>query len=183
VERDLVVAAIAGDRDAFTALAAASVDRLYRVAFRIMRDPDDARDATQQALLEAWRDLSSLRDPGRWEAWTYRLVVRGCYRAGRRGRRITLVPLLPSDEPTGPDTSAAILDRDALERAFRQLPIDQRAVVVLHHHVGLSLVEVARLLGIPDGTARSRLHAATRRLRASIEPDRAEVTAPEGRTA
>ena len=87
MERALVVAAIAGDRDAFTSLAAASVDRLYRVAFRILRDPEDAKDATQQALIEAWRDLSSLRDPDRWDAWTYRLVVRGCYRASRRRRR------------------------------------------------------------------------------------------------
>ena len=153
------------------------------MAFRILRDPEDAKDATQQALIEAWRDLSSLRDPDRWDAWTYRLVVRGCYRASRRRRRLTTVPILPIDEPTTADTAGAIVDRDALERAVQTLPIDQRAVGVLHHHVGLTLVEVARLLGIPDGTARRPLHTATRRLRAAIEPETTTVTTPEGRTA
>lgn len=183
VERDLVERAQGGDRDAFAALAAASVDRLYRVAYRILRDPDDARDATQQAMLEAWRDLSALRDPDRWEAWTYRLVVHGCYRTTRRRRTGSTVGLSASDHATSHDATDAVIDREVIERAFRELPVDQRAIVVLHHHVGLPLVEIARLLGIPDGTARSRLHTATRRLRRSIDPDRQVHGSPEGRTA
>ncbi len=180
--RGLVEQAQAGDRDAFARLAADAVDRLYRVAWRILRDADAAHDATQQALLEAWRDLPSLRDPERWEAWTYRLVVHAAGKQQRRergfGARVHL--LAPTGET--PDGSAALSDRDALERAFRVLPVEQRAVVVLHHVQGLSLEEVARLLGIPAGTARSRLHVATRRLRAALaEDDRLPDLAPETR--
>jgi RNA polymerase sigma-70 factor (ECF subfamily) len=132
VERTLVERAGNGDREAFAALAGRAIDRLYRVAYRILRQPDAARDATQQALLEAWRDLPSLRDPDRWEAWTHRLVVHASHRVGRAERRMAAnVRFLPIDQ-SAPDISGTIADRDELERAFRQLPIDQRAVVVLH---------------------------------------------------
>ena len=169
--RGLVERAQAGDRDAFASLAADAVDRLYRTAWRILRDADAAHDATQQALMEAWRDLPSLRDPDRWEAWTYRLVVHAAARTQRRERGFTARVHLLVPESQVPDGSAALSDRDALERAFRTLPVEQRAVVVLHHVQGLSLEEVARSLGIPAGTARSRLHIATRRLRAALTAD------------
>jgi RNA polymerase sigma-70 factor (ECF subfamily) len=172
VERTLVERAGNRDKEAFATLAGQAIDRLYRVAYRILREPDAARDATQQALLEAWRDLPGLRDPDRWEAWTYRLVVHASYRVGRAERRMAAnVRFLPIDHSSAPDASGPVADRDELERAFRRLPTDQRAVVVLHHYVGLQLTEVAEVLGIPAGTARSRLHNAMRRLRAVIEAD------------
>jgi RNA polymerase sigma-70 factor, ECF subfamily len=181
VEPTLVERARKGDRDAFADLAGRAVDRLYRVAYRICRDPEIARDATQQALLEAWRDLASLRDPDRWEAWTYRLVVRACYREIRRERRLGgNVRLLSIDRATVPDTAISVVERDELERAFRRLSAEQRAVVVLHHYAGLRLTEVADILGVPAGTARSRLHSATRRLRAAVDADAAMPASSEG---
>jgi RNA polymerase sigma-70 factor (ECF subfamily) len=177
VDQDLVERAQRGDRDAFAVLATASIDRLYRVAYRILRDIEAARDATQQALLEAWRDLPTLRDPGRVEAWTYRLVVHACFREARRDqRRLAAVRLLPVEVSSIPDTALSVADRDELERGFRRLPAEQRAVVVLHHYLDLPLTEVAGILDIPAGTARSRLHTATRRLRAAIEADAAPVS-------
>ena len=181
VHRTLVERAAQGDRDAFAELAGQAIDRLYRVAYRISRDPEIARDATQQALLEAWRDLASLRDPDRWEAWTYRLLVRACYRESRRERRLGgNVRLLSIDRLTVPDAALSVADRDELDRAFRHLSPEQRAVVVLHHYVGLPLTEVAETLGIPAGTARSRLHSATRRLRAALEADTSLAASSEG---
>jgi len=181
VQRTLVERAAQGDRDSFAELAGRAIDRLYRVAYRICRDSEIARDATQQALLEAWRDLASLRDPDRWEAWTYRLVVRACYRESRRERRLGgNVLLLSIDRVTIPDAAALVADRDELERVFRRLSAEQRAVVVLHHYVGLPLTEVAVTLGIPAGTARSRLHSATRRLRAALEADTSLPASSEG---
>ena len=172
MNQTIVERARRGDRDAFAVLATSSIDRLYRVAYRILRDTDTARDATQQALFEAWRDLPSLRDAGRWEAWTYRLVVNACYRETRHDRRMaSSVRLLPVDRSSVPDTALSVADRDELERGFRKLPAEQRAVVVLHHYLGLPLTEVADILGIPAGTARSRLHNATRRLRVALEAD------------
>ena len=180
MEPTLVERARHGDRDAFAALVAESIDRLYSIAHRILRDPEAARDATQQALLEAWRDLPTLRDATRWEAWTYRLLVRTCYRAARRERRSgSPVRLLPLDAAEG-DTVAAVADRDEIERGFRSLSPEHRAVVVLHFYAGLSLTEVARALSIPTGTARSRLHAARNRLRAAIGEGRELPARTEG---
>jgi RNA polymerase sigma-70 factor (ECF subfamily) len=179
----LVERARLGDRDAFTQLAAEAVDRLYRVAYRILREPEAARDATQHALLEAWRDIPSLRDPDRWEAWTYRLLVRACYRERRREHRLMAsLSSLPAEGTSVPDAAAGVADRDELERGFRRLRREHRAVIVLHHYLGLPLTEVARILGIPSGTARSRLHYALQQLRASL----ADANVPpqtEGRTA
>jgi RNA polymerase sigma-70 factor (ECF subfamily) len=172
VELGLVERAAKGDRDAFAILATSTIDRLYRVAHRILRDAELARDATQEALLEAWRDLPTLRDPQRWEAWTYRLVVHACYRQSRRERRdAATIRLLHIGRSSVPDSALSVADRDQLERGFRRLPAEQRAVVVLHYYLGLPLTEVAESLGIPAGTARSRLHHATRRLRAALELD------------
>jgi len=179
----LVERAQGGDQDAFAALATASVDRCYAVAYRILRDMHLAQDATQQALLSAWRDLPTLREPERFEAWLYRLVVRACYaQAGRDRRWEAGVRLIPSDRSMSGDSADAIADRDELERGFRRLTPEQRAVLVLHHYVGYQLTEIAEALGIPVGTARSRLHYATRQLRAAIEAD-ARPTSPKERTA
>jgi len=181
--RDLVERAQDGDRDAFAALVAMTSDRMYALAARILRDNVLAEDALQGALITVWRQLPTLRDPDRFEAWVRRVLVNACYAEARRRRAWAAnVRVLPVDGPAAPDGIVSIDDRDALDRAFRRLTVEQRAVFVLHHHVGLPLVEIAETLGIPAGTARSRLHYATRVLRAAVEADAAPV-AKEGRTA
>ena len=172
MDTDLVTRAQHGDEQAFASLALASGDRLHAVAHRILRDIDLAEDATQQALLTIWRDLPQLRDPARFDAWSYRLLVRACYAQRQRERHWNPgLHLLPKLEPTQADGSSAVIDRDQLERAFRRLSIDHRAVVVLHHYLDWPLDRVAESLGIPAGTARSRLHHAMRGLRAAIDAD------------
>jgi len=136
-----------------------------------------------RALITAWRQLPTLRDPARFEAWVRRLLIHACYAEARRRRSWSAnVRVLPVDGPVGPDGLLLIVERDALDRAFRRLSIEHRAVFVLHHHVGLALTEIAETLGIPAGTARSRLHYATRSLREALEADAAPVV-PEGRMA
>jgi len=180
----LVERAQRGDRDAFAAIAASVIDGCYSLAYAVLRDSELARDAVQIALLGAWRDLPDLRDVDRFEAWLRRLVVNACYGEARRERRWNAtIRSLPLDHPTLPDTAISVADRDELERAFRRLPPEQRAVVVLHHYLGLSLREAAETLGIPPGTARSRLHHATRQLRAAVEADARPATLSEGRSA
>jgi RNA polymerase sigma-70 factor, ECF subfamily len=172
MDTELVIRAQHGDEGAFASLAVAVGDRLHAVAHRILRDIDLAEDATQQALLNIWRDLPQLRDPARFEAWSYRLLVRACYAEARRTRRSgSNLRLLPADEPMAADELATVADRDQLERGFRRLSIDHRAVVVLHHYLDLSLADVADALGIPEGTVRSRLHHAMRGLRAALDAD------------
>jgi RNA polymerase sigma-70 factor (ECF subfamily) len=181
--RDLVEQAQGGDREAFAALVGLTSDRMFALAARILRDSVLAEDALQGAFITVWRQLPNLRDPDRFEAWVRRLVVHACYAEARRRRTWAAnVRVLPVDGPAAPDQLLSIHDRDTLERAFRRLSIEQRAVFVLHHHVGLPLAEIAETLGIPAGTARSRLHYATRLLRAAVEAD-AQTVAPEGRMA
>jgi RNA polymerase sigma-70 factor (ECF subfamily) len=180
---ELVERARHGDREAFAALVGLTGDRMYAIATRILRDADLAEDALQGALISAWRSLPTLRDPARVEAWLRRLLVHACYAEARRRRSwATNIRVLPVDGPVGPDGLLSIVERDALDRAFSRLSVEQRAVFVLHHHVGLALTEIAATLGIPAGTARSRLHYATKALRAAIEADTAPP-ASEGRLA
>ena len=172
MDADLIGRAQNGDEEAFASLAVAAGNRLHAVAFRILRDTDLAEDASQQALLTIWRDLPQLRDPARFDAWSYRLLVRACYAEGRKERRwAPNLRLMPGDEPTASDDLSSVVDRDQLERGFRRLSIDHRAVVVLHHYLDLPLDEVAEVLGVPVGTVRSRLHHAMRGLRAALEAD------------
>ena len=172
MDTDLVIRAQHGDKDAYAALAAGMADRFLAVARRILRDLDLAQDATQQALLATWQDLPQLRDPARFEAWSYRLLVHACYTEGRRERRwAPNLRVLPLDAQTLDDDLSSVVDRDQLERGFRKLSLDHRAVVVLHHYLDLPLDRVADVLGIPVGTAHSRLHHAMRALRAAIEAD------------
>lgn len=169
---DLVRRAQRGDGDAFVALVAAIGDRLHAVAQRILRDLDLAEDATQQALLAIWRDLPQLRDAENFDGWSYRILVRCCYAEGRRERRwAPNLRLLPTDQPVLADGSAAVADRDELERGFRRLSLEHRAVLVLHYYADLPLDRVAEALGIPPGTARSRMHHAMRGLRAALDAD------------
>ncbi len=181
--RHLVERARDGDREAFGALVGLISDRSYALAARILRDGDLAEDAMQAALISVWRQLPTLRDPDRFEAWVRKVLVHACYAEARRRRAWAAnVRVLPVDGPAGPDGLLSIVDRDELERVFRRLPVEQRAVFVLHHHIGLPLTEIAETLGIPAGTARSRLHYATRTLRAAVEADATPV-ASEGRMA
>ena len=180
----LVERAMRGDQAAFSTLAADAVDGCYRLAYRILRDPHRAQDATQQALLGAWRDLPTLRDPERFDAWLHRLVVHACYAEARSERRWTArVRLITNDPPLEPDVARSVAARDELEGAFRALTPEQRAIVVLHHHLGYPLTEIAATLGIPDGTARSRLHHAVRQLRAALDDDARSVATSEERPA
>jgi RNA polymerase sigma-70 factor, ECF subfamily len=169
---ELVERAMGGDQDAFASLAAECLDGCYALAYRILRDPHRAQDAAQQALLGAWRYLPTLREPERFDAWLHRLVVNACYVEARgERRRVAHVRALRVDPPTGADIARSVVARDELESAFRQLSPEHRAVVVLHHHLGYPLTEIAATLGIPVGTARSRLHYAVRRLRTVLDPD------------
>jgi RNA polymerase sigma-70 factor, ECF subfamily len=185
VQRDLVERASRGEHEAFDALARLVSGRLFAIAFRILRDHYLAEDAVQQALITIWNELPRLRDPERFDAWTYRLIVRASVAEARRERRGgAAIQLLPedSDVSPAPDQFRAVADRDQLERGFRRLTPEQRAILVLQHYAGQSLAEIADVLGIPVGTAGSRLHYATRALRASLEADGRNVAA-EGRLA
>jgi RNA polymerase sigma-70 factor, ECF subfamily len=183
MDRDLVTRAQRGDRDAFAVLVHQVSDSLFAVGFRILRDTGLAEDALQNALVLAWRRLPHLRDADRFEAWIHRILINACYDEANRSRQWTAnVRMLPVDGPATPDDATSVVDRDELERAFRRIPVEQRAVFVLHHYLGLPLVEIAEMLGIPAGTARSRLHYATQGLRAAVLGD-ARPLLQEGRPA
>ena len=172
MDTELVLRAQRGDEQAFASLAIALGDRLHRVAQRILRDTDLAEDATQRALLSIWQDLPQLRDPVRFDAWSYRLLVRACYAEGRRTRQWSPnLRLLPVDGPVASEGLSSVVDRDQLERGFRRLSIEHRTVVVLHHYLDFPVDATAEILGVPVGTVRSRLHHAMRGLRAALEAD------------
>ena len=171
MQRDLVEAARHGDHEAFEVLAGAAADRLFAVARLILRDTHLAEDAVQEALVHAWRELPRLRDPERWDAWLYRLIVNACNDQGRYRRRIAAEVQMIRTEPTATDDVTALGDRDQLERGFRRLKPEHRTAVVLHHYLGLSVPEVADAMGVPVGTAKSRIHYATEALRAALEAD------------
>ena len=172
MHRDLVERAMAGDHDAVAELARVSIGRLFVVARLILRDEATAEDATQEALVAAWRHIHGLRDPERFEVWLHRLLINACYEEARRYRRWSQrIRELPVDGPGGPDPTVSIAERDALERAFLGLSPEHRAVFVLHHTVGLPLASIAEVVGVPTGTVKSRLHHATRNLRAALAAD------------
>ena len=183
MDRSVVEQAQRGDRDAFALLVGQVSDSLYAVAFRILRETGAAEDALQNALVSTWQQLPRLRDAGMFEAWSRRILVHACYDEYRRRRQFASTVRV-IDFHSGPtsDGSRVLADRDELEQAFRQLPVDHRAVFVLHHYLGLPLVEIAEMLGIPAGTARSRLHNATRTLR-SLMAASALLTIEEGQPA
>jgi RNA polymerase sigma-70 factor (ECF subfamily) len=184
MQRALVERAIGGDRDAFADLVRSSASRQYAIATLILRDGDRAQDAVQEALVSAWKGMSALRDPDAWDAWLHRLTVRACFHQVRRDKRRRLVELnvMPDVEPAAADDApTALADRDRLERALDRLPIDQRAVIVLHFHLGLPLTEAAQVLDVPVGTAKSRFARGLEAMRASMhaEPEALRKPLPE----
>jgi RNA polymerase sigma-70 factor (ECF subfamily) len=178
-QRDLVERAKRGDHDAFAVLVGASVARLDAAARLILRDSELARDAVQEGFLRAWRNLPGLRDPARFDAWLHRLVIHSCIDVTRRRRRRPIeVELTPLDGPAFGDIASAIADRELLDLALRHLDPEWRAVVVLHYFLGMPLTDVATTLGIPLGTAKSRLHRSLKAMRAAIATDEVAVPAP-----
>jgi RNA polymerase sigma-70 factor (ECF subfamily) len=168
-QRGLVERAQGGDHDAFAALVDLSIARLDTAARLILRDPELARDAVQETLFTAWRRLRGLRDPDRFDAWLHRLLVNASLDLlRRRRRRVIEVELLTIDAPTTTDTVGAIADRDLLDAALARLDPGHRAVVVLHYYLGMPLPDVAQAVGIPLGTAKSRLHYALGAMRSSV---------------
>ena len=184
--RDLVERARRGDHDAFAVLAGAAISRLDAAAWLMLRDTDLAMDAVQNALVRAWRDLPTLRDPARFDAWLYRLLINACTDEIRRARRHRLDVHIGdlTTEPATADAMSGIVDRDELERGFDRLDPEERAVIVLHHFLDLPLTEVATTLGIPLGTVKSRLYRGLREMRAVLDADaRPGPQVSEGRPA
>lgn len=182
MEQNLIVRARDGDHDAFGALVAGSVDRLYSTARLILHDDGQAEDAVQDALLRAWSGLRGLRDPGRFEAWLYRLTVHACYRTARREgtHRVVEVHLSALHEPAIRDAQHSLLQRDQLERGFRRLSPNQRAVLVVRYYLDLTDADAAAVLGIPVGTLKSRLNRATQAMRAALAADERAPLLAEG---
>ena len=169
--RALVEAAQHGDRGAFEELVARVLDRCYVTAAQILRDPAAAEDAVQEAMIRAWRDLPTLRDPDRFEGWLRRLLVHACYDQARtvRRHRNVAIALVGAVGDAIPDQADTVIDRDTVERVLARLSPAHRAAIVLRHVLGLAVPEVADAMGIPLGTAKSRLHHAERALRAVVE--------------
>jgi RNA polymerase sigma-70 factor (ECF subfamily) len=173
MQRDLVDRARNGDHDAFAALAGGAYDRLHRTARLILRSDDRAADAVQESLTAAWLHIRAVRDPDRFDAWLHRLLVHACYREARRTRKreVAEIRLEAPDVARVGDAQEVTAVRDQLERAFRRLTPEQRAVLVVHHYLGLPDGDAANVLDIPIGTFKSRLHRASGALRAAIEAD------------
>ena len=180
MQRDLVEAARDGDHEAFEALASAAGDRLYRFAWLVLGDSHQAEDAVQDAIVRAWQGLPELRDPERWEAWLHRLIVNACADQGRLRMRQSVEVRMVRLEPAARDDVHLVDDHDQLDRGFRKLKPGQRAAVVLHFYLGLSVPEVADALGVPVGTAKSRIHYAVDAMRAALEADERTAIATTG---
>ena len=181
MQRDLVLRSMEGDRAAFTELGRLWIDRLYAAARLILTDQHRAEDATQEALLSAWRDLKGLRDPDRFEPWVRRILVNACYREARKDQswRRAQTRL----EPVGgnePDPAEWAADGDIVDRAMSGLDAEQRTLVVLHYYLRLPVAETALTLGIPVGTVKSRLSRTNDRMRANLEAEARRPSAVGG---
>ncbi len=166
---DLVERAARGDRDAFDLLVSDAVDRLYAMARLILRDADLAEDAVQEALIHCWRELPRLRDPERFAAWLHRLLVNAATDQHRRRRRFQASIGLVRSSGVERDFAIDVAVRDELRVAFERLRVEHRAALVLHHYLGLSPTEIADTLGVPLGTAKSRLHYGAEAMRAAVD--------------
>jgi RNA polymerase sigma-70 factor (ECF subfamily) len=184
-QRGLVERARRGDHEAFAELLDVRLARLDAAARLILRDAELARDAVQEAMIRAWRDAPGLRDPDRFDAWLQRLLANACLDlVRRRKRRVIEVELTPIDAPSAHDLAAGLADREMLETALRGLAPGHRAVVALHYLLGMPLPEVATSLGIPLGTAKSRLHYSLAAMRVAVtaEPEASAATVAGGLT-
>jgi RNA polymerase sigma-70 factor (ECF subfamily) len=177
MDQDLVVRAQTGDQRAFESLAVASHPRLFRVANCLLRDRNLAEDATQQAFLDIWRHLRRLRDPAKFEGWSYRLLVNACYAEAKRAPKwVPDAEVPPAGEPRAADAFDAVLDRDQLEHGFGHLSMDHRAVLVLRYLLDMTPERVAETLGISRWTVYSRLKRAEEALRSALEADARPAT-------
>jgi RNA polymerase sigma-70 factor (ECF subfamily) len=167
----LVERAQRGDRESFELLAERSIAWLYNVAQLMLADSDLAQDAVQEALVVTWRDLRGLRDPDRFDAWLRRILVRCVYRLAKGERRQAERERLVGGDENSPDSAGELANRDQIDRAFRRIKAEHRAVIVLHHYLGFSDQEAGEVLGVPAGTVKSRLHRATAAMRAELEAD------------
>jgi RNA polymerase sigma factor (sigma-70 family) len=168
-QQDLVIAAQAGDRDAFMDLVRLETPEAYRLSLAILRHPFDAEDALQEAFVRAWRELPKLRDVARWPAWFRRIAVNAAIDTGRRKKAIRIVPLGFHEPPPAADSSAGLGERDEVGRAMANLDANDRALLALRFGHDLELPDAAAALGIPLGTAKSRLHRALGRMRKELE--------------
>jgi RNA polymerase sigma-70 factor (ECF subfamily) len=165
LERELIERARRGDRAAYESIVRRKVETVYRTARAILGNDADADDATQDTLIGAWRQIGSLRNLDRFDAWLGRITVNACRMALRRRRGMAAVDLPPPGTTDIADArtsgfEARTVSSDAFDRAFDRLPLEQRAILVLHHRDELPIAEVATRLGIPEGTVKSRLSAA-----------------------
>lgn len=168
----LVERAREGDRQAFAELIRLAGARLDATARLILRDPDLAQDAVQETLIRAWRSLPGLRDPSTFDHWLHSLVAHACIDLARkRRRRVVEVELTPLHFTEVLDHAGQVADRDLLDHALARLEPEERAVVVLHYFLDLPLPRVARMLGIPGGTAKSRLHRSLGAMRSAMAID------------
>jgi RNA polymerase sigma-70 factor (ECF subfamily) len=184
MRQDLVVRAVDGDHDAFAELVTESIGRWFEVARLILRDTELAEDAVQEGLVAAWRDIRGLRDADRFDAWLHRLLIRACYREARRTRKVARLEVhVTAIDVPAPGDGDSVADRDQLDWGFRRLKPDQRAILVLHFYADKPLAEVAEILDIPLGTAKSRLHRSIQALRAHLDSEARAARLTEGRFA
>ena len=173
IDRSLIDRARHGDLDAFESIVRARMDAVYRLSFAILGDEADARDAAQETFVAAWRQLPSLRESERFEAWLQRVAVNAARQTLRaRGRRrVREIPssFVAAREDPVADATGASADVAILDAALTHLPVEQRSILVLHHLEGRSVAELATILAVPLGTAKSRLFAARRALAVAIE--------------
>jgi RNA polymerase sigma-70 factor, ECF subfamily len=177
IDRSLIDRARNGDLDAFESIVRARMDAVYRLTSAILGDEADARDAAQETFVAVWRQLRRLREPEKFDAWLQRVAVNAS-RMMIRSRSRRRIREIPSSSVVALGERAAASPRDdaaILDAALATLPVEQRAILVLHHLEGRSLAELAAILEIPDGTAKSRLFAARRALAAAIKVDEGDA--------
>lgn len=167
----LVLAARSGDAAAFASLVHAETPAAYRLALSIVRSPAEAEDAVQEAFLRAWRDIGKLREAELWPAWFRRLTVRSALDQTRRRPRVREVDLELATDVPGVELAVHPADRLELLAAFDRLSPDDRAILALRFYADLDIPDAAAALGIPLGTAKSRLHRALGRLREQLEQE------------
>lgn len=168
MDRELLVRARAGDREAFDLIVIARGEPLFRTALAILGNEADARDATQEAFVSAWRGMGGVRDFERFDAWLGRILINQCRMALRRRRRVREVGIDDVAEAADRSFAPAPADRSDFDDAFDRLSVDQRAILVLHHVHGYGVREIAAWLGIPSGTVKWRLSRARKALATAL---------------